>query len=109
MLGSGAETPGAPQQTMPQSVGIPGEKVKFGVIPPMGFFVAMIQRTLAPLFGGFGPGTKRRTVWLVPLQLKAVSRVFVTRFWVEASILISTYCAVASLPTRDITSSISEA
>jgi hypothetical protein len=59
--GAGTVEPGAPQQTCPQSVGMPAVAVpKLGVMPPTGLVVAMIQRTPLPL-GVTLPGTTRRS------------------------------------------------
>ena len=63
----------------------------------------MIHFTPAPWFVTLR-GTSSRTWWLVPSQLKAVRRVFVTAFWKGPSMLISTYCTVGSAPTPDMTS-----
>src|SRR5581483_1534982 len=105
--GAGALSPGAPQQTWPHGVGIPlpatfESQVKSGLIPeadrnaaPLG--LAMIQCWPFIPFGTF-PGTSRMTVFVVPSQLKVVSRVVATTFWVSASIRISTYWTLGSPP-----------
>jgi len=84
-----------------------GSHVKSGVIPPMDDFVAMIQRAPAPPLVTL-KGTCRR-IWMVdPSQLNAVRRVAATELCATGAetIRISTYWAVGSPPTPDITSSI---
>src|SRR5690349_16891414 len=96
--------PGAPQQTMPQGVGmLPDGHVKSGTMPPIGLLDAMIQGTPGPLFATL-PGTIRRSCRMLPSQLKAASSELATAFWNDAPIRITTYWAAGSPPAPDMTS-----
>src|SRR2546422_1437380 len=101
--------PGAPQQIWPQGANIPGGNEKSGVTPVAAaqLEVPMVQRSPAPPLQT-SRETSRSTLTAVPSQLKAVRRVCETAVWAPASILISTYCAVGSPLSPDITSSIFE-
>ena len=70
-----------------------------GVVAPASVDVPMIQWRPPPWFGTWpatvpGSGIVRRTMAVVPVQSKTVSRVLPTMFWNPTSMRISTYCTL---------------
>src|SRR3989442_9730057 len=102
---------GAPQHTMPQGGGIPGEKGYSGVIPDAAANVTasglpMIQRRPAMALGTLLAAMRSSCVAvLLASHAHTVSRVRATWFCAPESMRISTYCTFGSPPAPDITSS----
>lgn len=95
--GGGTVTPGAPQHTCPQSVGMVAVAVeKSGGMPPSGVVVAMIQRTPTPL-SPTSPGTSSASPRYIPVQPKNPRIESATILWPPDVISISTYW-IALLP-----------